>query len=242
MIHSSGQVHTGLVRPCAAGGVYGDTADFSAFPIRDCAQKADPLANAPLPIPGACDYNQKIQVLPKQGATFNPGVYCNDIEIRPNAEGETANSPIVFNPGVYIFKGGEFHINNNNEIEGHNVLFHFTEGASWIVESNVEADLTGLQSGAYAGLVVSRSRTDPGGEFDIRANTDFDLEGVVYLPRSTLGIGADTHLSINAPWVAFIVKGFRQYANSDIHLNIDFNLSNMPYPPELEQMFTTLVR
>ncbi len=238
VMSSIGQFDTGVARPCAAGKYYGDPADFSAPPYEDCAEKADPLASHPLPSAGGC-LETNVIVKPNESRVFTPGTYCKGITIKPNAE-ENGRS-ITFLPGVYVFKGGNLHINNNNEISGDDVLFHFTEGSGFIAESDVEMRLTGRTSGTYAGLVITQDKENPG-TFDIRSNTDFFLDGVVYLPASTLTLGADTHVATASPWIALIVKDLQMIANADVTFNVDQDVSSVPYPPVLTQMFTTLVR
>ena len=55
--------------------------------------------------------------------------------------------PLTFAAGTYIFKDGNLHINNNNEIYGQDVHFHFAGDSNWIVEANAEIWLTGREAG-----------------------------------------------------------------------------------------------
>lgn len=231
---TSGQFSTGPLAPCAAGQAFGTPGDFSAFPRENCQQKADPLAARSLPSGAVgCDFNN-ITVKANETRIFTPGVYCG-VTIKPNAD------PLTFQPGQYIFKDRDFLIRQNNEIYGQDVHFHFVGTAGWIVNSNVEAYLGGRESGPLAGFVNSAARNSTG-TFTIEANSDFGLEGVVYLPNNTLGIGADTHMSVTAPWAGFVVKDLVMWANADITIHLNDLASDVPMPAELKQLFTTLVR
>ena len=111
---SSSFFDTGSTKACAAGLVYADPADISIMPHQNCAEKPDPLANHVLPVDGGSCLETNLRILANEVYTFSPGVYCGGVTIQPNA-GEN-DVPLTFQPGVYVFAGGDLHIRNNNEI------------------------------------------------------------------------------------------------------------------------------
>lgn len=137
----------------------------------------DPLAGTPAPSLGQCYDNGAIAAA-NGDATFNPGTYCQGMQIN--------SGTVTFNPGVYIVSGGYMQI-NNGALVGNGVTFYFVNGGAIQINNPVSVNLVAPTTGTYAGILFFQ---DPGDRQAAQLNGDSSavFQGALYFPTATLQI------------------------------------------------------
>lgn len=174
----------------------------------------DPYGNLP-PFDDwvGCDYPTKVTVSGTNGRPFfndgvNPEIFCDGLKI-------SGTGTVTFEPGVYVFNGGDFEISGTADVvaegvtfilAGHNKPRHATLKFSGT--SNLK--LTAPKTGPYTGLVFVQERDAPAnGSNVITGASDSIIEGAIYLPNQSLSFhgasatGADGCIQIVASKVEF---------------------------------------
>ncbi len=129
----------------------------------------DPFASLSIPGPSPLGCLTSVLDLTQIVLTVLPGVHCGTITV---GQGQTMN----LLPGTHYFKGGTLTIKDNAVLKGSNVTLIFDQDASFNFTDTSSIDLTGAQSGSYAGFVIltTRSNTNP---FTISSSNARRLEG-----------------------------------------------------------------
>jgi hypothetical protein len=118
--------------------------------------------------------------------TLTEGVYCGGIDIG-------ANQTVIFEPGLYVIKGGEFriagnaHVSNNENASG-GVTFYLTgSGGNYAVltiESGADVTLTPMTAGPLANVLFFQDRNAPAtGNNRVAGGATMDITGAVYFPN-----------------------------------------------------------
>ncbi|MEZ5931302.1 MAG: pilus assembly protein TadG-related protein [Alphaproteobacteria bacterium] len=157
----------------------------------------DPLADLNEPTVGSCDHNAKVKV---NGGTvtLEPGVYCKGIDVAGGAH-------VIFNPGIYVFKGGSFKVAGSSSLEGDGVGFYLTDGVGGHAELDITAttiDFSAPTSGDMEGLLFFQDRDAPTGTVNkITGNASVELDGKLYFPTTKLDFAGTSSSVIPAPFV-----------------------------------------
>jgi hypothetical protein len=151
----------------------------------------DPLQDLSAPPVGTCDHATKVKVSGGDGdddgagpVILTPGVYCAGISI----EGD-----VVFEPGLYVLKGGTFHIAGNarvtnNENASGGVTFYLTgDGSDYAevdVASGAEVTLTPMTAKGLSHVLFFQDRDAPGnGKNKFTGQATMSLTGILYFPN-----------------------------------------------------------
>ncbi len=179
----------------------------------------DPLASKIIPLPGACDYTNKI--ITGGVATLNPGTYCGGLTIQ-----NTAN--VTMNPGLYIIQGGKLSITGSS-LTGTGISIVLADNLAELAWTNATVRLAAPETGLHAGIVMmGRKFTN-----HLLTASTVDLHGVIYLPHGKF-IWRNTGTPIiNASWTAWITDGVTWTGDGTININFNIHASNIPYPTEL---------
>jgi hypothetical protein len=152
----------------------------------------DPFAHLEPPTYGSCDYPNKVTVDAAFARQFGggpvplgPGVYCGGIEIK-------ANQTVIFDPGLYVLKGGVFYIAGNahvsNDEDGNGGVTFYLTGtggnyARLVFESGADIVLTPTTSGALANVLFYQDPAAPSsGTNRIAGGANMDITGIIYIP------------------------------------------------------------
>jgi len=186
---------------------------------------ADPFAsmNIPPPTPLACVLGGLLD-LTQLVLTVSPGAHCGqNITI---GQGQT----MTLLPGTHYFKGGTLTIQDNAVLKGSNVVLIFDQDASFNFTDTSSIDLTGAQSGSYAGFVIVTTRNNTN-TFTISSDSAHTLEGAVYIPAATLQVtGTGNQVADQSAWTVVVAKGLQMQGSPNLVINANYAGSNVPVP------------
>ncbi len=210
---------------CSAGGVnsYSSVAT-NKRPMTDCPPIPDPLIDRPTPAVGKCDYHKT--VIKGGFETLSPGVYCQGVNISKDAK-------VLFLPGTYVIKGGAFVATDTSDIEGANVGFFMTQGSTISFTKDTTVRFTAPKDGPMAGLLIFEDPGLEGKGHVISSNNARVLTGTIYLPRGELKIDAKEPLADQSAYTAIVANSVKLKEGPDLHLNSDYNGTDIPLPTGL---------
>ena len=215
-------------KTCVTGGTYLDSGSTVTPAAKTCPAIADPLVSLPVPpqAAGACNYMDKTV---SGTATLSPGVYCGKLELNSGAV-------VTFQPGIYIKKDGEFIVNSGSSASGNGVMFYFTgnNNSRFNINSGSHIDFKALSTGTYAGMVFFQQRNISGADFSIlNSDSTSKVEGVIYLPSTSLKLNSNGNLSAATPWTSVIADKIEVNSISTLRLNANYAASTVPVPAGL---------
>jgi hypothetical protein len=184
----------------------------------------DPFASMSIPAPtplqcllgGVLDLTQIL-------LTVGPGCHSGTITI---GQGQTMH----LLPGTHYFKGGTLTIKDNAVLEGSNVTLIFDQDATFNFTDTSSIDLTGAQSGSYAGFVILTTRNNTNA-FSISSNNARRLEGAVYIPSATLDVtGTSDSVADQSAWTVVVAKSLQLTGSPNLVINANYAGSNVPVP------------
>ena len=133
-------------------------------------------------------------------------------------------------PGTHYFKGGTLTIQGNAVLEGSNVTLIFDNDATFNFTDTSSIDLTGSQSGTYAGFVILTTRANTNA-FTISSNNARRLEGAVYIPSATLDVtGTSNNVADQSAWTVVVAKSLQLTGSPNLVINANYSSSTVPVP------------
>jgi Flp pilus assembly protein TadG len=118
--------------------------------------------------------------------TIQPGTYVGGVSVQGGAT-------LTLQPGVYIFKNGNFSIGNDAHVTGNGVLLFFTGSSNGTpshldVTGGVSPVFTPIQNGSLAGITVWQDRaTAPTINWG-NGIALVNVTGVIYMPSANLNV------------------------------------------------------
>lgn len=166
----------------------------------NCIPVKDPFANwtPPEPPPGHCK-NQAFQGTGTQ--TLSPGCYSN---IRVNGQAK-----VYFEPGIYYIKRGTLTMVGGSELYGEGVTIIFTDRATADLGGTTVVRLSAPKSGPTEGMVFASGRDEPAGESILKGNSEFTVEGNIYLPTHNLRYSGGPQGSLPAEYTTIVASTLR---------------------------------
>ncbi|MCF6220838.1 MAG: pilus assembly protein TadG-related protein [Robiginitomaculum sp.] len=250
---------SGVVTPpkaksfCVVGIAQGD---YNPYVKNACTPIADPYANLPVPVDGACVEVSTLRRVTGMGrgmgiamgrglglgrgvgtediiednTVMRPGTYCNGLDIR--------GRNVTFPPGTYIVKGGKFRVREQSEVDGQDVTFVLKgEGASLSIESDSQLSLKAPMTGTYAGLVfyqipenpaVGRKPDFPTDTSTITSGGGLSIVGTAYFPSQELSISSDSPVASQSPATSFIAYRLKFSGRSNTQVRVDHETGGIP--------------
>ncbi|HUS97259.1 MAG TPA: TadE/TadG family type IV pilus assembly protein [Hyphomicrobiaceae bacterium] len=138
---------------CTAGQVSG-AEHFHPTPYSGCDPMADPFYAKfeNFNVPTGCTANN-LQ-LSSGTHTLQPGVYCGNTIIKPQAN-------VTLAPGLYVMRDGYFQVQANSSVTGNGVtLFFYGQNTKMEVRGGGSLDLKAPTSGDLAGFVIVDRKFD----------------------------------------------------------------------------------
>lgn len=212
---------------CIAGGYRGAESAVEPSPTVDCPEREDPLLARPRPRAGVCDHtNRTLQS--GQGETWSPGVYCGGMTAENGAR-------LTLAPGVYVVKGGTVKVDNASALVGDGVTLFLTGGARLDIRTASQLSLKAPASGPTAGMLIFGDASAPSAMAHQMLSQDAPmLLGTIYLPESTLQIGANRPVADQSPWTAIVAGRVQIAGAAAVVLNSRFDETPVPLPSGLE--------
>lgn len=189
-----------------------------------CPQVADPLAHLPKPpqANGSCDWRD---VKVTGHTTLQPGVYCKKLELDSGAR-------VTFEPGIYVMRDGEFIVNSGARAKGQDMMMYLegSNNARFNINSDSHIAFSGRTSGPYAGLVFFQERGSRADHSILNSDSSSIIEGVIYLPSTSLHLNSKGVISKASPWTGIIVDKLELNSDSIMTINTDYAASSVPPP------------
>jgi Flp pilus assembly protein TadG len=227
---------------CARGGIRNLGASVEANVITDCPEIKDPLATKTEPT-----VDSQCKMVPakisKGNFTFDPGTYCNGMQIHGTAK-------VKFNPGIYVFKDGSLRVQNQASLEGNGVTLLFTgKKAYFRFEHQAEINLTAPTAGTTAGMLIWESKNMVEEEFEqedkktgatktvkitnqnrITSERAKVLTGTIYLKKGILTIDSTQPVADQSPFTILVVDRMDLHDGPDLVINSNYQNSPVPVP------------
>jgi len=152
-----------------------------------------------------------------------PGQQCGNITVKNGATIQLQSG------GVYFFPGN-LTMQDNSTLIGSNVVLVFESGSSFNFADSSTIDLTGAQSGSYAGFVILTTR-DNTNTFRISSNSAKRLEGAIYIPNGTLLVtGTNDSVAQQSAWTVVVAKSLELQGSPNLVINANYSASTVPVP------------
>ena len=210
---------------CTVGGVDGGN-HFAPSPYTGCEPMSDPFAAkfaANYPASDVCDHSN---VSLKSGTfVLEPGVYCGDTVLKPQAD-------VTFLPGVYVFKDGYLEVQGGASARGEDVTFFFDgDETRLVIRGGGDIDLKAPSEGPYAGFVLIDRETSSSfsvRETVIQGGGRIKLVGVLYAPGWRINISGNGELNEESHYFAMVADHFYMEGNGQLHVRSDFAEAGLP--------------
>ena len=203
---------TGTINPTASPGATSVTDPFRAreFPFPTCVGRPTRLL----------EYKGIPAELPE-------GLHCGGIDVPDD-------TTLTLGSGVHYFAEGHLTLSNTARLVGENVVLVFGPSSKLKAQPRAYVSLTGRESGPYAGMVMISTPTNTS-NFEIFSNNVDRLEGVVYLPNTTLIIkGAPGgKIAEDSDWTITATKWLKIEGDAQLVIRTDYAASTVPVPSGL---------
>lgn len=218
---------------CIVGNAYVNSGSaFVPAAQTNCKPVPDPLEYLPEPSEAtkSCDFTDLV-VSSGQTRALTPGVYCKKLEISSGGE-------VSFAPGIYVMRDGLLKVSSNSKATGSDMMLFFQGQNAYLdVSSGSTFQLSGRQSGTYAGIVIFQSRdpiTRDAPPFIINSQSGSMIEGTVYMLNGTVEVNSQS-ASNSASYTAFVVRTMEINSLSSLLINTDY-AGPVPLPEGLKGM------
>lgn len=211
---------------CTYGGIDGSD-HFGPRPYSGCDRLADPFYEkfkSYQPSSTFCDHEN---FEAKSGTyTLNPGVYCGDTLLRPNAD-------VTLSPGVYVMKNGSLTVQAGSTLRGKDVTIFFVGTNTFLdVRGGASVDLKAPATGDLAGfLLVDRKYDlyDPNiYETTIQGGGYLKFEGVMYAPQWRVTISGNSELNQDSKCFAMVADHFHMEGNGKLNVIASCEETELP--------------
>lgn len=173
LVTGSGKVDT----PCVSA--VGEVSATSGLTMSECAVPVeyaeaidDPFGDVPAPsTTGVCASQTVFDGPPSASYTLSADRYCGGLTIKRTA---------TLNPGVYVIDGGSLELTSTSVVEGSEVTFYLTNGATVSVNGTADVTLSAPESGDYKGLLIFVDRDEPNATHILNGSSSSSLNGAIY--------------------------------------------------------------
>ena len=157
------------------------------------------------------------------GVTRLPaGVHCGAMVFGGDSE-------LILEPGDHWFIGSVLTISDNAKLTGRDVVMFFDKPSRFDFSGRARVNLSGRESGPYAGMVMGATR-DNIQKFSIDADNVEALLGVIYIPEARLVIGGTSNIARDSAWTVIVAKYLELQGSPTLHINANYNTSRIPVP------------
>lgn len=164
-----------VTMPC--GQAAGGAAITATLTLTDCASMTEDAEPTPdpystlgePPIPGACS------AMPVDGV-FIAG------QMRCTAGTQNLSGNVVFSPGIHVLSGGTWNFTATANVTGNGVMLFLTNGARLTSTGSPHLDLTAMDSGDYAGMLIFSDRDNTSQVNQLSGDGTSSLTGAIYMP------------------------------------------------------------
>ena len=196
---------------------------------------ADPFASmsitTPLPLCSLLD----IITYTTGNTILAPGVHCGNIKVQNGAT-------LTLLPGEHYFLSGGLDMLGSSTLTGSDVVLIFDDKSKFTFEQNSSIDLSGRQSGAFAGFVIATTRTNTN-PFTISSTSAHKLLGTVYIPSAVLDVtGTGNQVADQSAWTVIVAKSINLTGSANLVINSNYAGTAVPIPVGVGSAGPTKVR
>lgn len=228
LVHSNGDVDVkgGRIEAGQTEAVRTATGDISPDPITDAPRVEDPFTDLPLPNSGLPCLGKgrllDLMVVTTGVHTLPPGDHCGVVTVGGDAILRLA-------PGEHNFRLGLFTVGGGARLIGEDVVLTFDLTSTFLFTGNSMVDISGRQSGKYAGFVVMAARGNTKA-FDIDSTHVERLDGVIYIPDAQLRVSGKSDVARQSDWTVIVADRLSLSGNPRLYLNADYNGADVGVP------------
>jgi hypothetical protein len=199
---------------CAVGTVVAST-PLTPQPESFCDELPDPYANLTEPQNTACDSSKPKVVNDNHSVTtLTAGVYCGGLSLKTDT---------VLKPGLYVIRDGALSLNAQGSITGKGVTFYLMgSGASFDINGGAKLELSAMETGPYAGLLIVQDRaSNEGATSKLNGNSTTVLVGAVYAPTQNLTLNGTGTFGQGSPYMPLIANTVKITGNNTTEVEVD---------------------
>jgi len=148
---------------------------------------------------------------------IQPGTY--------NGISFSGNGTYTFPAGTYVMDGGNFTCSGTPTIKGSNVMFYFTNGATFSCTGNVNIQLSAPNSGPYTGILFYQDPADTNGP-SLGGNVSSFYQGALYFPSSMVTWFGNGSLNTGAKYTIVVAAAVALSGHPTVAINS--NYSSLP--------------
>ncbi len=227
LVHSNGNISTTANAVISAGTIqatrtasgigYSPAANSGALAV------PDPFLGRAIKQAGVCTGPPaaELEVTGNANRTLAPGVHNRPIRV-------DGNGTLTLGPGEHYFCRALIN-KNRGKLFGDNVVLIFDDNSSFQATQTATLSLTGRTSGAWAGFVMVKSRTNTRDMLISSPRVD-KLLGTIYLPSARLVIDAPGTVAEASKWSVVVAKDIALSNNARLVINTDYADSGVPVP------------
>ena len=227
LVHSNSDlaVTGGHVEVGQAEAVGSAAGDITPDPISDAPVIDDPFATRKIPtVTGCIGMSLKTLVTSYTTGTHTlaAGAHCGFVDVSGDAN-------LVLAPGEHHFQLGMITVRGNAKLTGADVTLIFDATSYFNLTEKSVVNLTGRESGPYAGFVVIASRSNVR-EFAIDSTHVERLDGVIYIPNAVLKVSGTSDVARQSDWTVVVAQRLSLSGNPHLYLNTDYAGSPIGVP------------
>jgi hypothetical protein len=182
------------------------------------ARIEDPFAGLPLDNPGGVCRTANVN---KSTRRIRPGLHC--------AVKITGNDTYILEPGEHWFVSGALTVSGTATLTGEDVVLLVGKNGQLDFSGNGRVDLTGRQTGPYAGLVIA-VLPEHDEKIIINSTRVERLEGAIYVPNAILEIAGKSDVARQSAWTVIVAASLMLTGSPNVFINANYGASDVPVP------------
>ena len=227
LVHSNSDlaVTGGHVEVGQAEAVGSAAGDITPEPISDAPVIDDPFAARKIPtVTGCIGMSLKTLVTSYTTGTHTlaAGPHCGFVDVSGDAN-------LILAPGEHHFQLGMITVRGSARLTGQDVALIFDATSYFNLTEKSVVNLTGRESGPYAGFVVIASRSNVR-KFAIDSTHVERLDGVMYIPNAELIVSGASDVARQSDWTVVVAQRLTLSGNPHLYLNTDYGGSPIGVP------------
>lgn len=152
-----------------------------------------------------------------------PGIHCGNLIAKKNAI-------VQLLPGDHYFVKSKLKLSEAATLRGSNVALIFDDKSYIQFMDNSVVDLTGRDSGPFAGFVLATTNTNTN-TFEISSDSAHRLLGTLYMPAATLNVsGTGNSVADQSAWTVVVAKGVQMSGSANLVINAAYAGAPVPVP------------
>lgn len=154
-------------------------------------------------------------------ATLPMGSHCDDVVVKNGAT-------LTLAPGEHYFQR-KLEVLENANLVGKDVVLIFGPDASMKIKESGKVSLSGRESGAMSGFVITTTR-NRSSSLLMDSDSITELTGAIYVPNAELEIQGGKRAAQASDWTVMTAKALKLTNKPQIQINANYGGSSVPVP------------